>query len=243
MKELSLNPTSNTTLSIPRGTPRMTSVQLAELTGKQHKHVMRDIRTLIDQEAITQSNFGLSEYKDDSGKSNPMYFLDFQASMVLVTGYDARKRSAVINRWMVLEQGIAAPQLPTNYKEALVQLLEQVEENERLQETVRKITPKADALDRISTADGFENITNTAKALQVRPKELFAYLSAHQWIYRRPGGRGWIAYQTRIQQGLLTHKVTTVQLTDGTERMIENVLVTPKGLAKLAQVFSVEVAA
>ena len=58
----------------------------------------------------TQSKIGLSEYKDDSGKSNPMYFLDFHASMVLVTGYDAKKRSAVINRGMALEQGVASPQ-------------------------------------------------------------------------------------------------------------------------------------
>lgn len=161
--------------------------------------------------------------RNDKGKQARQYFLDCERR--------------------ALSSQQSAHQLPTNYKEALVQLLEQVEENERLQETVRAIAPKADALDRISASDGMENITNTAKALQIRPKELFNYLSSRQWIYRRPGGKGWIAYQNRIQQGLLAHKVTTVQLTDGSERMIENVLVTPKGLAKLAQLFSVGVAA
>lgn len=37
-----------------------------------------------------------------------------------------------------------------------------------------------------------------------------------------------------IQQGMLTHKVVTVQTGDGREKIVENVLVTPKGLAKLA---------
>lgn len=107
-----------------------------------------------------------------------------------------------------------------------------------LEETVASQAPKVQALERISNADGMENITNTAKALQIRPKDLFNYLSEKQWIYRRVGGKGWVAYQTRIQQGLLAHKVTTVKLSDGTEKMIENVLVTPKGVAKLAHEFA-----
>ena len=37
----------------------MTSVEIAELTGKSHHNVMRDIRKLIDQGAINASNFGL----------------------------------------------------------------------------------------------------------------------------------------------------------------------------------------
>lgn len=130
--------------------------------------------------------------------------------------------------------------IPETLSEALRLAADAIDHNKRLEQQIIADRPKVQALDRIAKADGMENITNTAKALQVRPKDLFEYLSAHQWIYRRPGGKGWIAYQTRIQQGLLTHKVTTVQLSDGTERMIESVLVTPKGVAKLAQVFSVE---
>lgn len=62
------------------------------------------MKDLIDQGAITEPNFGLSEYKDASGKSNPMFNLDFQATMVLITGYDAVKRAAVISRWTELER-------------------------------------------------------------------------------------------------------------------------------------------
>ena len=103
-----------------------------------------------------------------------------------------------------------------------------------LEETVSAQKPKVEAFDRISNADGYSNITNTAKTLQMRPKDLFTLMSANQWIYKRPGGRNWIGYQDKIQQGLLSHKTTTVSLSDGTEKTVEQVLVTPKGLTKLA---------
>lgn len=44
----------------------MTSLEIAEVTGKQHKHVMRDIRVLIEQ-GVNQLNFGLVEYTDKKG--------------------------------------------------------------------------------------------------------------------------------------------------------------------------------
>ena len=83
---------------------RMSSREIAELTEKEHFHVLRDIRKLIDEGAIGQSNFGCSTYTDASGKSNPEYLLDFDATMTLVTGYNANLRAAVIRRWRELEQ-------------------------------------------------------------------------------------------------------------------------------------------
>lgn len=88
---------------------KMSSLEIAELMEKRHDHVLRDIANLIDQEAITAPNFGASEYKDASGKMNPMYDLDFMGTMVLITGYDAKRRAIVIDRWIALERGEAVP--------------------------------------------------------------------------------------------------------------------------------------
>lgn len=97
-----------------------------------------------------------------------------------------------------------------------------------------ELTPKAAALDRLSTADGSLCITDAAKAIQVQPKALFSYLRQHNWIYKRPGGKSYLGYQARTNAGDLEHKVTTVLRGDGSEKVVEQVLVTPRGLTKLA---------
>lgn len=48
---------------------------------------------------------------------------------------------------------------------------------------------------------------------------------------------GDIAYQDKLASGLLEHKVTTVYRTDGSEKSVTQVRVTPKGLTALARVF------
>lgn len=102
------------------------------------------------------------------------------------------------------------------------------------EQEIKELTPKADALDRIALADGSMCITNVAKDLQMRPKDLFQWLQANKWIYKRTGSSTYTAYQSRIQQGLLEHKVTEVTRSDGSSRITEQVRVTPKGISKLA---------
>ena len=87
----------------------MSSREIAELTEKRHDHVLRDIKTLINQGAITAPNFGVSAYTDASGKSNPEYLLNLKATMTLITGYNAVLRAKVIDRWYELEEGGAKP--------------------------------------------------------------------------------------------------------------------------------------
>lgn len=107
-------------------------------------------------------------------------------------------------------------------------------------EKLIEMQPKADGFDRISSADGSVNGTEAAKALQIRPKDLFSWLSQNRWIYKRPGAKQWLGYQDKVQQGLLTHKVLTVLRPDGSEKICERVLITPKGLTKLSTLIGSE---
>lgn len=88
---------------------KMSTREIAELTEKEHKHVMRDVRMLIDQRAINGSKIGPVEYTDAKGEKRPEYLLDFHATMTLVTGYNAVLRSKVIKRWRELETGQVQP--------------------------------------------------------------------------------------------------------------------------------------
>lgn len=103
-----------------------------------------------------------------------------------------------------------------------------------LESKVGELAPKANALDRIADADGSMCITDAAKHLQIKPKALFDFLDRNGWTYRRMGTTARLGYQPKVQAGYLTHKVVMVQREDGTDKIVESVRVTAKGIAKLA---------
>lgn len=84
---------------------RMTSLEIAEITGKQHAHVMRDIRKLLEQ-GVNQSNFGLVKYKDKKGEMRDMFSLTPKGCLILASGYDALLRERIINRLEQLEKSM-----------------------------------------------------------------------------------------------------------------------------------------
>jgi len=113
------------------------------------------------------------------------------------------------------------------------------EQKSQLEDQIKEIQPKADALDLLTLSDGSECITVTAKLLQVqKPKLLFGFMSKERWIYRRSGSTTYVGYQDKIQQGLLEHKITEITRSDGTSKITQQVRVTPKGLAKLAEMLA-----
>jgi phage antirepressor YoqD-like protein len=78
-------------------------------------------------------------------------------------------------------------------------------------------------------------ITSAAKQLGVAPLRLFKWLSDNRWIYRRTSHSSWSAFQPRLSSGLLEHKLVKV----GTEReelkVVEQVMVTRRGITTLAE--------
>ena len=68
--------------------PVTTSIKVAEFFGKQHQHVMRDIRnTLAAAGESTELNFQPSVYRDATGRVRPMYLMDKDAFTVLAMRY------------------------------------------------------------------------------------------------------------------------------------------------------------
>lgn len=112
-----------------------------------------------------------------------------------------------------------------------------------LEEEKKVLLPKAQALDLIATSDGSLCLTDAAKVLQIRRDVLIKYLSTEPvlWIYKRYGCPDWIGYQDKLQQGVTEHKLMTIEHSDGRKQSHQQVRITSKGLAILAEVFSKEV--
>lgn len=82
MKELVLN--SN-------GQPVTNSVLVAEKFGKQHRHVLNAVRSIISSAENSAQFFVLSSYKDTSGKENPMYVMNRDGFTLLVMGFTGKE--------------------------------------------------------------------------------------------------------------------------------------------------------
>lgn len=80
----------------------MTSLEIAEVTGKEHKNIMRDIRSVLEQ-GVNQLNFELIEYKDAKGETRPCYHLTPKGCLILASGYNAVLREKIIDRLFELE--------------------------------------------------------------------------------------------------------------------------------------------
>ena len=85
----------------------MSSREISELTGKRHDHVLRDIDAMFAELEIDCTQFW-GQYKDASGKSNPMFILPKRETLILVSGYSALMRAKIIDRWQDLESKLLA---------------------------------------------------------------------------------------------------------------------------------------
>ena len=84
------------------------SLTVAEVFGKDHKHVLRDIRSMECSEEFAESNFGLSSYEDSTGRSLPKYIITQDGFSFLVMGYTgkeaARFKEMYINEFNRMRQ-------------------------------------------------------------------------------------------------------------------------------------------
>ena len=215
-------------------TKTMSSREIAELTGSGHDNVLKTVRSLIKRGVVSGND--TPYVHPQNGQTYSEILLDYRNTMVVVSGYSPELRAKVIDRWMELEtRAVVGQAVPTSFREALLLAADQQEKIEAQEKALAVVTPKAAALDRISTADGSYGLTEAAKILQVKPKALIAFMATSQWIYRRNNAKNWLAYQAKIDAGYLWHKIATYTDPNGEEKTRDTVKVLPMGLAKLAQ--------
>ncbi len=223
---------------VPFSIKTMTSKEIADLVEQRHDNVKRTMETLGEKRVITLPQIEEVTNTGPGPKTIGVYSVGKRDSLIVVAQLCPEYTARIVDRWQYLEEQAAKPIDPmailSDPAAMRGLLLTYTEKVIALESEVQILAPKARALDRISLSDGSMCITNAAKVLGVQPKKFFAWLQEHQWIYRRGGGSGYTGYQARIQVGYLDHKVTTVERSDGSEKTVEQVLVTAKGLAKLA---------
>ena len=120
----------------------VTSLDIAETFGKEHKNVLADIRNIMADISTAEFSalFYETTYKASNGKINPMYYMTRDGFTILVMGYNGEKamkfklsyikqfnamEKALIGKLKEREKGIAV-------RQALTNALQQSQENERM---------------------------------------------------------------------------------------------------------------
>jgi Rha family phage regulatory protein len=234
------------------------SRDVATYFAKRHDHVLRDIDALIAKDPSLGGlpNFGdtpcfqkSSYIEPTTGQTYRCFDMDQMGFTLLAVGFTGTKalqfKIRYVRAFAAMEKELrriaeSGPAFNLNDPAQLRGLLlNYAEKTEHLERRVQELLPSQAALDRLAHADGSLCITDAAKALQMRPKDLFDWLRQNGWIYKRAGAASDLGYQSKTVAGLLEHKVTTVLRADGSEKVTEQVRITARGLTKLAKMVNI----
>lgn len=226
----------------------MSSSEIAGLTGKQHKDVIRDVRVMIS--ALAKDGADLRhvlEDKDARGYTENFH-LDRELTETLITGYSIPLRNKVIRRLHELERKLSRPTgevMAALADPAVLQglLLENVEkrlalesdnreltnENLLLEQKVVADTPKVEFHDQVVVSHNVMYVREVAQAIGTGQNRLFDFLKQKRWVdrYGQP-------YQAKIEAGYLVASASSFKDPDTGERRTKfTCRVTGKGFAKI----------
>ena len=211
----------------------MSSLQIAELTGKNHKEVMRSIRNMESAwEKINGRRFALVEYRDAKGEMRPCYQLTKTECLYIATKFNDEARAKLVLRWEELETANAKRyQVPTSFREALLLAAaqqEQIEEQQKLllaqgeqiadkDKAIAELHERTSYLDQILQSKSTVTITQIAQDYGMSAKKFNIELRNLK-IQRKVGGQ-WILYSPYNTMGYV-HSETFVPENSKTGRVI-----------------------
>lgn len=200
----------------------MTSLEIAELTGKQHGHIVRDIEEQLGQLGGL-SKFGDTYQHPQNKQTYKMYRLPKREVLILISGYSVQLRAKIIDKLEYLEKQVKAqtPQLPQTYLEALESLVESEKRNQVLQAKIEQDRPKVAFANAISGSDDSISVGQFAKILKQNGIEtgrqrLFNYFRDNGYLIRGRTKDFNMPTQKAMEHGLFEIQEKSVSLKDRT---------------------------
>lgn len=204
----------------------MSSVAIAELTGKRHDNVKRTIESLVAGKIITSPQ--VEENHTVIGRPGFHYLIGKRDSFVVVARLSPGFTAALVDRWQELESNQTMA-LPQNFAEALRLAADQQERIQQQEEQLAIAAPKAEFVDRYVDGTGLKGFRQVAKLLSAKENELREFLVDSKIQYRLGGE--WCVYQNHIDAGRFQVRTGTSSHSD---HVYNEAKFTPKGLAWLA---------
>ena len=182
----------------------MTSLEIAEITGKKHRNILSDIRDEISKLGVERGRliFQQSYYTNLQNKQQPMFELNLDGIMQLGARYNAEIRYKLIQ---IAKEKLQPKQYTT--KELLLMQLESIERIERLelenkqkQELIEYQKPKVEYTDNVLKSETLINISQIAKDFGLSGIKLNKILCENKIQYKQ--GKQYNLYQKYIDMDL-----------------------------------------
>lgn len=120
----------------------VTSLDVAETFGKEHRHVLEDIRRIFETLSTAEISalFYEADYIASNGKRNPMYYMNRDGFTLLAMGYTGEKamrfKLAYINQFNAMEKALIGKMKEREkgiaVRQVLTKAIQQSNENERM---------------------------------------------------------------------------------------------------------------
>ena len=221
----------------------MTSLEIAEVTGRNHKDVMRSIREMEDAWVkVNGRKFALVEYKDAKGEMRPCYSLNKTECLYIATKFNDEARAKLVLRWEELETKERNQyQVPQSFAEALMlaaKQQEQIEEQQRqleanskeiveLNGAIAEMEPKVTYVDMILASK--ETVTTTQIAQDYgQSAKAFNVLLRNFGVQHKVGGQ-WVLYAKHLPFGYVQSDTFPIVHKNGTNGTVMHTKWTQKG--------------
>ena len=176
----------------------MSSREIAELTGKEHPNVMRDIRSMLLELGEDVLKFE-DIYADAYGREQPCFNLPKDLTITLVAGYNVQMRHAIVKRWQELEAQ-QAPKVPQTYAQALLEAGRLAQLAEEQAQQLALAAPKVEFVDKfVQASTGSKGFREVCKLLNANEAEFRCFLIDRGVMYRL-GGK-WMPYAQHLDAG------------------------------------------
>lgn len=236
--------------TIADGNERMTSLQIAEVTGKPHNDVMKAIRKMEPAwQKINEGNFSLVNYQDKKGEIRPCYSLTKEECLYIATKFNDEARAKLIKRWKELEEARQKASVPTTYLQALKSLVKSEEqrqqlalenrkqqqeiitiskENAELGNKITEMLPKVSYYDQILQSNATMTVTQIAQDYGLSAQAMNKLLAELKIQYKSSRGQ-WILYGELKAGGYVHSRPVDITKSDGTHDVKYNTEWTTKG--------------
>lgn len=171
----------------------MSSREISELCDKDHRHVRRDIQTMLLKLQMDVPKFGRI-YIDSMNREQQEYLINKDLTLTLIAGYSVELRYRIVQRWQELEAQTSALAIPQSFAEAL-----QLAANQARQLELAK--PKVLHYDNVVERAGLLNATQVAQKVRLSAVAMNKILD-ELGVYNKAVKRSRVFQQWFINEGL-----------------------------------------